>query len=408
MQQKELLEEFRMSYEELAKYLLRKYGPAKYDYFSTEDCTSKNKRTSRASEGLYCHHIREDIGDNLSVTAYARSSPFSWQKAENLLYCNALEHLILHIKITILRMAVKKTSSLLSLSKPFMPGVYMVATTINDLKMSAGGNQPWRQKCYNEIRDNYVDYLKILCAAVEFMNNTYVESDEPAPDKTILKLQQMTLGVREDIRTYEDAQNKMLSDLAKSWDNHVYEKINEDLHTCLTFCLKQTENNIFQYKNLFVDFQGYGHPEYTDIPLDNSKFGSRNADQYISQAQFYANKRWLNPDLIPHFIKTSSLPKSGEYLVRFMTSFEIKPNSTAFIINKDSFCFNRRRDKIAEYTDKNRVLSTTKNILPEGSTKDLTILTMDKYDLALFKETYDIFYFKVLDICQFKSKDHLE
>lgn len=408
MQQKELLEEFSMSYEELTQYLLKKYGPSKYDYFSTKDCTSKNKRTSRTSEGLYCHHIREDIGDDLSQSEIAKACPFSWQKAENLIYCNALEHLILHIKITILRMNVKRFSSLLALSKPFMPGVYMVASTINDLKISAGGNQPWRQKCYNEIRDNYVEYLQILCAAIEFMNNTYVESGKPTPDKNSLKLQQMMLGIKENIRTYKDAQNKMLKDLARSWDNHVYEKIYEDLNTCLEFCLKSPKNNIFQYQKLLVDFHGYGHPEYKDIPLDNGKFGSRNADQYISQAQFYSNKSWLNPDLIPHFVKTSSLPKSGEYLVRFMTSFEIKPNSTAFIINKDSFSFNRRRDKIAEYTDKNRVLSTTKNILPAGSTKDLTILTMDKYDLALFKESYDIFYFKVLDICQFEPKDHLE
>ena len=92
MQQKELLEEFSMSYEELAQYLLRKYGPAKYDYFSTEDCTSKNKRTSRTSEGLYCHHIREDIGDDLSQSEIAKTCPFSWQKGENLLF-KSIRHL---------------------------------------------------------------------------------------------------------------------------------------------------------------------------------------------------------------------------------------------------------------------------------------------------------------------------
>ncbi len=101
-------------------------------------------------------------------------------------------------------------------------------------------------------------------------------------------------------------------------------------------------------------------------------------------------------------------------MVRFMTSFEIKPNYKAFVINKDPFFFKRKREKIAEYTGKNRILSTTKNILPKETTisgvkrdsNGMTILTMDKYDLALFKEAYNIFYFKVLDICQFESKAH--
>lgn len=405
MHQKELLDEFSMSYEDLIQYLLKKYGPAKYNYFYTEDCKTKNRKASRTSEGLYCHHIREDIGDNLSQPSFAKGTPFSWHKAENLVYCNALEHLILHIKITILRMDIRRNSSLLALSKPFMPGVYMVASTINDLKMAAGGNQSWQQKCYNEIRNNYVDYLKILCAAMEFMNSIYVESDAPTPDDTI--------GIKEDIRTYENAQNKMLSDLSKNWDGHVYDKILEDLTTCMKFCMQQAGNNDFQYKNLFVDFHGYGHPEYTDIPLDNGNFGSRNADEYISKAQFYSNKTWMTPSLVPHFVKTTTLPSSGDYLVRFMTSFELKPNSTPFVINKAPYWFSRRRDKIAEYCDKNRILSTTRSIRPKESAipgrqidpNGITILTMDKYDLELFKESYNILYFKILDICQFTLKN---
>ena len=55
-----------MTYSELVEYLLKKYGPAKYDYFCTESCKSKNSKVSRTSEGLYCHHIDEDKAIMLS------------------------------------------------------------------------------------------------------------------------------------------------------------------------------------------------------------------------------------------------------------------------------------------------------------------------------------------------------
>ena len=35
----------------------------------------------------------------LSNDQYAKNNPFSYQKAERLVYCNILEHLLLHIKI---------------------------------------------------------------------------------------------------------------------------------------------------------------------------------------------------------------------------------------------------------------------------------------------------------------------
>lgn len=34
MESKEILEEMEMNYDEFVSYLLKKYGPAKYDYFT--------------------------------------------------------------------------------------------------------------------------------------------------------------------------------------------------------------------------------------------------------------------------------------------------------------------------------------------------------------------------------------
>ena len=88
-----------MNYDEFVSYLLKKYGPAKYDYFTNATCKTKSKRISRTKEGLFCHYIDEDKGYMLSHTGCALEQPFEYQKAERLVYCNYIEHLLLHILI---------------------------------------------------------------------------------------------------------------------------------------------------------------------------------------------------------------------------------------------------------------------------------------------------------------------
>ena len=87
------------SYTDIVKYLLKKYGAAKHNYFKDTNCTEKNPLVSRTSEGLYCHHIDEDKAIMLSNDKYAAANPFEYQKANRLVYCNLLEHLLLHVKI---------------------------------------------------------------------------------------------------------------------------------------------------------------------------------------------------------------------------------------------------------------------------------------------------------------------
>ena len=65
MNRKEFKDELKMTYGELQSYLIQKYGGAKCDYFVNPECKSKNKKVSRTSEGLYCHHMDEDKGGNL-------------------------------------------------------------------------------------------------------------------------------------------------------------------------------------------------------------------------------------------------------------------------------------------------------------------------------------------------------
>lgn len=88
-----------LDYNQAVDFLLKKYGCAQYNYFCNEKCASENSKASRSKEGLFLHHIDEDTYMNLSDRKCAKLYPFEAQLANRLVYCNYLEHLILHIKI---------------------------------------------------------------------------------------------------------------------------------------------------------------------------------------------------------------------------------------------------------------------------------------------------------------------
>lgn len=99
------------TYDEAVDILLTKYGPAEDDYFREKSYyrflngeiknITKGKFT-RTSEGLYCHHIDEKkelkISDPLFVKKY--NIPFDYQRKDRLVYCDLIEHAILHALIT--------------------------------------------------------------------------------------------------------------------------------------------------------------------------------------------------------------------------------------------------------------------------------------------------------------------
>jgi hypothetical protein len=87
------------SYRCLVNSLRKKYGPVPYDYFTNESCKSTNSKNNRAKDGLVIHHVDENKVAMLSDPETAAKEPFKYQKAEKLVYCNLLEHLILHYKI---------------------------------------------------------------------------------------------------------------------------------------------------------------------------------------------------------------------------------------------------------------------------------------------------------------------
>lgn len=175
MEQKEIILEMKMDYRTLIKYLLEKYGSAKYDYFTDATCITRSKYVTRTKDGLFCHHIDEDKGCNLADSAYAKEQPYKYQKAERLVYCNYLEHLLLHIQIG--KDNYWRDHKNLFYPKEFtyfiVPGISFICHEINVLFEKNGSPIKWRNRCFYEIKNNFEDYIYILNSFIKYMVEHY-------------------------------------------------------------------------------------------------------------------------------------------------------------------------------------------------------------------------------------------
>ena len=152
-------EELLLTYKELVSYLLSKYGKVPGDYFSTKSCKSKNKKISRTAEGLYVHHIDEDKAIMLSTDKFAVENPFEYQKADRLVYCDILEHLMLHIKIV----EEPRRADANPLEIPGIGGaINFICKQINDCYSDYEFSQPLMIKIRDMIKDSFEDYITIL------------------------------------------------------------------------------------------------------------------------------------------------------------------------------------------------------------------------------------------------------
>lgn len=148
-----------MSYDDIVKLLLKKYGTAKHDYFTDRECTLKNKLVSRTAEGLFCHHIDEDKAIMLSNDEYAARNPFEYQKKNRLVYCNLLEHLLLHVKI-----AEEPRNP--DANENELPGIggaiNYLCKQLNDIYAGKEPAEEWRKTVASKVQENFDDYIRIL------------------------------------------------------------------------------------------------------------------------------------------------------------------------------------------------------------------------------------------------------
>lgn len=166
------------NYDEAVDFLLQKYGPAQDNYFKeksykrfmNEEIKSIGKgNISRTSEGLYCHHIDENIMLKISDPVFIREYkiPFEYQKKERLVYCDLIEHSILHVLIA------KETSSefgYLGLDFYLLPDIesWYLDKMIPDSE--------WRKNCYKKAFLVPQEAFDILSEMKKVIGKNYYES----------------------------------------------------------------------------------------------------------------------------------------------------------------------------------------------------------------------------------------
>ncbi len=186
-----------MTYSQIVEKLLSKYGKAQYDYFVSEACKTKNRKNSRTSEGLFCHHIDEDKAILLASDEYAIKNPFRYQKADRLVYCNFLEHLLLHIKI------VEEPKNAYA-NKNELHGI--------------GGAMQFLIKQINDFYNGTVYTQEYLAIATKVIENDY---------ESYIKMLQLLWNIIKGKPEYSFIQKE---DLARGWNENIIKKILDDLN----------------------------------------------------------------------------------------------------------------------------------------------------------------------------------
>ena len=137
--------------------------------FVRDNYKSKNRKISRGSEGLFIHHMDEDKAIKLStpktIFRWNTNHPdmpykWEWQKAGRLVYCNILEHLVLHIKIMQFPHPDRLQENV------GRGGIEVfILPELNDIYSGIQYQQPWKQKVVANVINFKADFficLKII------------------------------------------------------------------------------------------------------------------------------------------------------------------------------------------------------------------------------------------------------
>lgn len=145
-----------LNYLEYCNYLQQKYGIGLSDYMTKS--WNKNSKCSRTKDGLMAHHKYEDHAIMLSKKEFAMRNPFEWQLAKNIVYCDYLEHLFLHILIC------EHPSEDRNIFEAVGIGgvVNFIVPELNDLYSGWKTGQDWRKTCHDLIINDKDVYLTLL------------------------------------------------------------------------------------------------------------------------------------------------------------------------------------------------------------------------------------------------------
>ncbi len=181
------------TYLEYCDYLQEKYGIGLADYMTKS--YNPNPKCKRTKEGLIAHHKKEDTMIMLSTKEIAQMCPFEWQLKKNIVYCDYLEHLLLHILIC----KYPSENKVDFVSTGIGGVVNFITPELNDLYSGWNTNQVWRKNCHDRVSADKDVYLAILKQFVD------IEKDNPA-----FEIDMLCHSLNQQYGLWDDACNKKL------------------------------------------------------------------------------------------------------------------------------------------------------------------------------------------------------
>ena len=152
---------YTMNYLQYCDYLQDKYGIGLTDYMTKS--YNKNPKCTRTKEGLLAHHKMEDRMIMLSTKEYAELCPYEWQQKQNIVYCDYLEHLLLHVLI-----CVYPSKDNIGFDVGIGGVVNFLVPELNDLYSGWETKQAWRSNCHSKVKNDKDVYLAILKQFIDF------------------------------------------------------------------------------------------------------------------------------------------------------------------------------------------------------------------------------------------------
>ncbi len=278
-----------LTYLEYCDYLQSKYGKSKYDYMTRN--WNKNPKVTRTKEGLFAHHKYEDHAILLSDKDHAMKNPFEWQEAENIIYCNYLEHLYLHILICEYPAPKRNKMEMVGIGG----AINYLIPELNDLYSGFELKQSWKINCFNIVKNNEGTYLtlinrlrgnKNLIEQLNTTNNVFESTGEminTLPDELFLR------SFNEQFGTWSKSRNKRIFDKIIETTNNF--KGLTDTHIINLFKYGVKNKHIIEYADIVKD--EIGLEQALVIGLQNlEKYGYRLEDAAFGISIYFENKYW--------------------------------------------------------------------------------------------------------------------
>ena len=144
------------TYLQYCDYLQCKYGIGIADFMTK--AWNKNAKVTRTKDGLLAHHKFEDHAIMLSEKEHAMKNPYEWQLAKNIVYCDYLEHLLLHILICEYPAEDRNKNEAVGIGGV----INFLVPELNDLYSGWETKQQWRKNCHNLVSSDKAMYLVLL------------------------------------------------------------------------------------------------------------------------------------------------------------------------------------------------------------------------------------------------------